>query len=739
MTADSQAIKSIFMAALEKPATDRAAYLDEACAGDSVLRRRIDKLLKLHEQPDAMLDQPAAEHIVAEMNALALDFLEPSTRAGSLGRLGHYDVLEVIGKGGMGVVFRAFDEKLRRIVAVKALAPALAGNPTARMRFVREAQAAAAVTHDNVIAIHAVEDTGPVPYLVMQFIDGCTLQQKIDRIGPLPLPEILRVGLQVAEGLAAAHKHGLTHRDIKPANILLENGVERVKITDFGLARAGDDDVNLTGSGYIAGTPAYMSPEQANGERVDYHSDLFSFGSVLYAMAAGHPPFQGDTSLAVLKRVCDETPRPLRDVNPELPEWLDTLVGRLQAKNPADRLAPASEVAKVLGRRLAQLQTDGIFGDIGSAEVTPVRSKKLAGRKRRVASELAVAVLVVAAASLAIWFGYQAWFAEQSPENPGTPSGLAPEAPPGPVVLKPSRTFLQHAGTVRTVAFSRDGKLMASGGFDRHIYLWDTRTWEARGPLKGHSGHVSGLAFNKDGTRLASVTSSRDECPIRIWDVETGKQTTTLGTGEAGMWDVAYSPDGATLACGGWDKTLHVFDVATGEERFTVPDAVVSHLRALSFSADGQTIATGGRGPTRLWNSKTGEEIPTRVEMRHDLCPTILPDGKGLVGWSYAEGRATICDLPSGQVRATWKAHKSSIEGLAVSADGRFIATIGNDGVARVWATADQREVATLIGHRGCIFAVAISPSGELLVTGGEEDQTVRVWELPAECQVKRP
>src|SRR5262249_30845686 len=170
------------------------------------------------------------------------------------------EVREVVGRGGMGIVLQAFDEKLHRVVAIKVLVPALASNAEARQRFVREARAAAAVTHENVIAIHAVEDAGTVPYLVMQFIQGCTLQEKLDRAGPLPLEATLRIGLQTAEGLAAAHKQGLIHRDIKPANILLENGVERVKITDFGLARAGDD-ASLTQSGYIAGTPLYMSPE----------------------------------------------------------------------------------------------------------------------------------------------------------------------------------------------------------------------------------------------------------------------------------------------------------------------------------------------------------------------------------------------------------------------------------------------------------------------------------------------
>src|SRR5207249_10465881 len=220
-----------------------------------------------------------------------LDFLEPSDRTGSIGRLGHYEVQEVVGRGGMGVVLKAFDEQLHRVVAIKVMAPQLASSATARKRFAREARAAAAVTHDHVVTIHAVAEDGPLPHIVMQFVAGESLQDRLDRNGPLPLLEVLRIGMQTAAGLAAAHAQGLVHRDVKPSNILLENSVERVKITDFGLARA-VDDASITQSGVVAGTPQYMAPEQAGGEVLDHRADLFSLGSVLYAACTGRPPFR---------------------------------------------------------------------------------------------------------------------------------------------------------------------------------------------------------------------------------------------------------------------------------------------------------------------------------------------------------------------------------------------------------------------------------------------------------------
>ena len=268
-------------------------------------------------------------------------------KAESPGRIGPYEVIERVGRGGMGEVFRAMDPALDRVVALKILAPAMADNPEARRRFLREARAAAAVCHEHVVTIHAVDDSGDLPYLIMQFVAGRSLQEKLDRDGPLGLKEILRIGMQVASGLAAAHAQGLVHRDIKPANILLENGVERVKITDFGLARAASDP-GLTRSGSIVGTPNYMSPEQARGEALGPRSDLFSLGGVLYAMATGEPPFAADSAYAVLRRVCDDTPRPIRELNPESPDWLAATIGRLMAKTQEARFATAEEVAELL-------------------------------------------------------------------------------------------------------------------------------------------------------------------------------------------------------------------------------------------------------------------------------------------------------------------------------------------------------------------------------------------------------
>ncbi len=361
MTVTIDMMKAVFLAALDKTTSaERTAFLDEACAEDAALRHNVEALLQAHNQADPLLDHPAADHLdrtVGEQTGPddSLGFLEPPTWRDSLGRIGHYEVLEVLGRGGFGIVFRAFDETLQRVVAIKALTAQIAATSPARKRFVREARSSAKVRHENVVQVYAVEEQ-PLPYLVMEFIPGETLQQRLDRTGPLETAEVVRIGRRIAEGLAAAHAQGLIHRDVKPANILIEAGPNQcVKITDFGLARAADD-ASLTQSGTIAGTPMYMSPEQAQDEKLDHRADLFSLGSVLYTMCSGRPPFRAKSTLAVLKRVVEDTPRPIPEIIPEVPLWLCEIITRLHAKKPDDRIATAREVADLLGRGLAEMQ-----------------------------------------------------------------------------------------------------------------------------------------------------------------------------------------------------------------------------------------------------------------------------------------------------------------------------------------------------------------------------------------------
>jgi serine/threonine protein kinase len=402
--------RECFLAALEiADLKAREEYLDRVCQNQSELRNRIKQLFDSHDLAGDFLNTPIVRPQVvpapAEFSASAADQVQetdpndrasansanagsvaaaapkppgadtqvddsncdhfvaipgllPSRRADSLGRLTHYEILEVLGKGAYGTVFKAFDDKLHRQVAIKMLSSEIAATSPARQRFLREARSAAAIRHENVVAIYAVEEH-PTPFLVMEYIRGKTLQERVDERGPLQTAEVLQIGEQIALGLAAAHACGLVHRDIKSANILVEDGVHPVvKITDFGLARA-VDDASITQSAVIAGTPMYMSPEQARGQTIDQRSDLFSLGSVLYQLISGRPPFRAATSFAILQRVADDTPRPLHEIIPGIPEPLIQMISKLHAKLPADRYQTATEIAALLGQWRTEFDLTG--------------------------------------------------------------------------------------------------------------------------------------------------------------------------------------------------------------------------------------------------------------------------------------------------------------------------------------------------------------------------------------------
>jgi hypothetical protein len=302
-----------------------------------------------HDVAESLRDAELPAH------STEMDFLAPPSHPEMLGRLGRYEIESVIGKGGMGVVLKGHDTELNRPVAIKVLAPHLAHNGAARQRFAREARAAAAVVHEHVVAIHDVEPNAQTPYMVMQFVPGQSLQERVDHGGPLGVKELLRIGVQAAAGLAVAHAQGVVHRDIKPSNILLENDLEKALLTDFGLARAADD-ATLTRSGVVAGTPHYMSPEQASGQPTDHRSDLFSLGGVLYFMATGHPPFRAEQAMAVLHRICHDRHRPAWEANVEIPDELSDIIDRLLEKKPQRRFASAGQVEAALAETLATLQ-----------------------------------------------------------------------------------------------------------------------------------------------------------------------------------------------------------------------------------------------------------------------------------------------------------------------------------------------------------------------------------------------
>lgn len=429
------------------------------------------------------IEQSHSDEDDASLQADIIRMLGPTDDPHMLGRIGSYEVAGVIGRGGMGIVFKAFDATLDRFVAIKMLAPHLATSGAARQRFVREGKAAAAVVDDYVMPVHAVDEWQGVPYLVMQYSRGRSLQQRLNEQGPLELKEILRIGTHAARGLAAAHAQGLVHRDIKPSNILLSDTVERAMLMDFGLARA-VDDASMTRTGTVAGTPQYMSPEQARAESIDQRSDLFSFGSVLYAMCAARPPFRGDSAVAVLKMICDKEPRPITETNPDIPSWLSQIVDRLMAKSPQQRFASAAEVADLLEECLAHVQ---------QPDVTPLPttlavhqgsaiSSQSDGGDHRATKWLATALLLPAIVALGIIIVLEF--------NKGTLT-ITSEANDVPIRI------MQDDEVVETMTVSTDGaSVRVSAGTYRVV---------VDGPMEGLTVQNGKLTMQRRGNKSVNV------------------------------------------------------------------------------------------------------------------------------------------------------------------------------------------------------------------------------------------
>ncbi len=346
----------------------------------------VEALLELHPHRESPVSATAADRAM----------LDAPIHPEMLGRVDEFDVEEKIGQGGMGIVFRGFDRSLNRPVAIKVMAPHLGANGAARKRFAREAQAAAAVVHPHVVPIYRVNSSPERPYIAMGLVDGRSLQDHVARHGPLDTKDIVRISIQVADGLSAAHRQGLVHRDMKPANILLEKDVSRVMITDFGLARA-VDEVSMTQSGCLAGTPNYMSPEQVAGAEIDCRSDLFSLGCVIYFMATGREPFRADSAFAVINKITSELPTPARNVNPGVPETLDRVIGRLLEKDPCRRIPSARELQLLLTEYLAHLQ------DPKSHALPRVRAPSSAFNRA------AWRLVVVAVATACLVWGFLTW------------------------------------------------------------------------------------------------------------------------------------------------------------------------------------------------------------------------------------------------------------------------------------------------------------------------------------------
>ena len=598
------------------------------------------------------------------------------------------------------------------------MAPELVGTSPARKRFQREARATAAVRHSNVVGIYHVEDR-PHPFLVMKFVDGISLQLKLDRTGPLPVPDVVDVALQIARGLAAAHATGLIHRDIKPANILLETGTGRVKITDFGLART-VDDASLTRSGQVIGTPLYMSPEQAQGLSVDQRSDLFSLGSVMYVMASGRPPFRASTTLGVLKRVVEDRPRPIDEVLSDVPEWLIAIISKLHAKDREDRFGSAAEVGDLLERCQAELR---IHGRVVSPELLPGRQENLRPwwPRRRIVAYTTAAAFAVLVVALAIGLGLvdttpPATLGPVDPSHEPARTGhdvpIVRPTPNTSTVSHPitGRIFRGHSSRVARVLFTPDGeRLVSASNGDHHVIRGNTRY------------HVTGT----DNT-------------VRVWNVATGQEIRrfpmTAGR-HYGPQGIAVTPDGRYVAASSswiWangppEPRVYVWDLSSGDRKYLF-DLDKHAIRSVNISPDGGrvSVARSGSGGITSWSLVDGRSlgsvelsgIPDGVEAPQ---LTWSPDGQFLLSSTWnGSGDFLGWDAATGEVAKRFVGHTAPPNHIVMSADGSQLLSCANDYSVRLWDWDSGRELRRWGNLDSAVQCVAFSPTGDRVLTGSD-------------------
>ena len=690
--------------------------------------------------------------------------------------MGPGEILEVLGRGGMGVVLKARDPGLDRTVAIKVLTPALAHGANARRRFAREARAVAAVGHEHIVAIHAVDEFRGLPYLVMQYVPGRSLQERLDASGPLEVRELLRIGTQAARALAAAHAQGVVHRDIKPANILLENCVERVKLTDFGLARA-IDDASLTRSGVIAGTPQYMAPEQARGEPVDARADLFALGAALYAMAAGRSPFRADSAMAVLKRVCEVRHRPIREINPDVPAWLEATIDRLLAKEPADRFQTATEVADLLERGLAHLQ-----------QPTNVSPPEVTGREARGKQDLDVDLdldlgqsaartrpranrrLVAVAAALVLLTMAGLGVAEAAgltQVSDFVATVLRVKTPEGTLVVKVDdptvtvridgdvvvignagpqeirlRAGSHHVQAVKgelvrdqLVTITRGGKEIVNVDFELAETATAARSADQLAIIAPRS-HVNQcmachgnasvlkadapLPSNHPPIDAAPTSANIRKDPAPAWRPNAARA-------RAMVWSLAYSPDGRSLAIAHQaidrpPSILRIWDLAQRRDTIWFPHPV--GYRSVVFSSDGRTLAAGnfdGNLSTQVadkWMIQTSENQGSPINTL-----AFLPRSTTIAAGDW-DGWVRFHDPDSLANRRPLK-YSGKIWSLAASPDGSMIAIGGEGNAVQVYDVATRQHIITLNGHNHAVQSLAFSPDGKLLASAGGANVTL--------------
>ncbi len=718
-------------------------------------------------QPDTMRVPEPSESASMEPDLDTVPISPPWIQGGDFG---DYELLEVLARGGMGVVYRARQRGLRRIVALKMIRSGRFASKEEIQRFMVEAEAAANLDHPHIVPIHEVGVHEGQHFFSMKLFNGGSLARHVPHLvgDPRSAARLLAV---VARAVHYAHRHGVLHRDLKPSNILLDDD-GRPHVTDFGVALRVGDESHMTQPGDILGTPAYISPEQASGRRgtVTTASDVYSLGAILYTLLTGRPPFQTGSVIETLLLVRTQEPMRPRAIRPGVDIALETIALKCLEKDPQRRYASAEALADDLDRWLAGEPIEA--RPLGRAG----RLWRLARRHPSLAAAGGFTVLALVATT-AIAIGFAAYRSRALAESETLRRGLTEAnrksagliigqglalckqgdaargihwlthglalAPPdlrrdirvnltawSPHV-HPLRAVFPHLKMIYVVAYSPDGKLVVTGSSDNTARLWDTATAAPRGEPLRHAGRVRAVAFRGD-SRV--VLTGGDDGIAQLWEAATGRPLGPPLRHDGPVRAVALSPDGTLALTGSDDRTARLWDTQSGRQ-IRPPLAHDGAVRAVAFRPDGKVVLTGSSDATaRLWDVASCR--PAGPVLRHDGSVYAVAFGRdGMTvltgGWGdrHRTSAARLWNLKSARPVEVSLKHRASVRALALSPDGTLALTGSDEGVAQLWDAATGRPLGPPLRHDGPVRAVALSPDGTLALTGSD-DTTARLWDV---------
>ncbi len=679
--------------------------------------------------------------------------------------VGDYEVLKELGRGGMGVVYQARQVSLNRSVALKMIKAGVLADDAELRRFQNEAEAVALLDHSGILPIYEIGEHHGQRYFSMKLIDGSNLAEQLASFQDDPRAAVALV-IEAADAIQHAHMRGILHRDLKPANILID-AQGHPHITDFGLAKLIESDVELTASGAIMGTPSYMSPEQAAGRRgaMTLATDVYGLGAILYALLTGKAPFGGDSVIETLDAVRTRPPERPTKWNAKVPRDLELVCLKCLEKNPADRYPTAEALANDL-RHWAAGEPVSVRA-AGAVE----RVAKWARRKPTLAAAYTLGLLALLLGGLggaAVWQWRAAeqarvgeakarasaekardgeatarMVAEEARDGEKTARAAAEKARDGEATARETLARVEYGRTMEVALQEwRDGNSDAALDMLEHTRT-DLRGWEWRYvdrlchsdllTLKGHTSYVMAASFSPDGSRV--VTASKDQT-AKVWDARSGAELLTLKGHAHGVTSASFSPDGALIVTGSYDKTAKVWKTESGALVLTLT-GLGSPLHSVSFSPDGSRIlAAAQHGPAKVWDARSGAELLTLEGaggFASSLSSSFSPDGSRIV--AIANGRVKIWDARSGAELLALEGHAPGNTSVSFSPDGSRVVAGCGDQTAKVWDARSGALLRTLKGHSAQVSSASFSPDGSRIVTASN-DKTAKVWDAKSGAEL---